>query len=79
MIRQLYLPTWFMSLSAADTRWTDLLRMLAVPDPRGGLRGTCPPEEAKSAFKNDKKTTTFFPYTAERKGEEGGGGAQIEL
>ena len=29
MIRQLYLPTWFMSLSAADTRWTDLLRMLA--------------------------------------------------
>ena len=29
MIRQLSLPTWFMSLSAADTRWTDLLRMLA--------------------------------------------------
>ena len=26
MIRQLSLPTWFMSLSAADTRWTDLLR-----------------------------------------------------
>ena len=29
MIRQLSLPTWFMSLSAADTRWTDLLKMLA--------------------------------------------------
>ena len=29
MIRQLSLPIWFMSLSAADTRWTDLLRMLA--------------------------------------------------
>ena len=29
MIRQLSLPTWFMSLSAADTRWTDLLQMLA--------------------------------------------------
>ena len=29
MIRQLFLPTWFMSLSAADTRWTDLLKMLA--------------------------------------------------
>ena len=30
MIRQLSLPTWFMSLSAADTRWTDLLKMLAT-------------------------------------------------
>ena len=29
MIRQLSLPTWFMSLSAADTRWTYLLKMLA--------------------------------------------------
>ena len=29
MIRQLSLPAWFMSLSAADTRWTYLLRMLA--------------------------------------------------
>ena len=29
MIRQLSLPTWFMSLSATDTRWTDLLKMLA--------------------------------------------------
>ena len=29
MIRQLSLPTWFMSLSAAVTRWTDLLKMLA--------------------------------------------------
>ena len=28
MIRQRSLPTWFMSLSAADTRWTDL-KMLA--------------------------------------------------
>lgn len=30
MIRQLGLPTWFMSLSAADTRWTDLIRVLGV-------------------------------------------------
>ena len=29
MIRQLGLPTWFVSLSAADTRWKDLLKMLA--------------------------------------------------
>ena len=29
MIRQLSLPIWFMSLSAADTRWTGLLKMLA--------------------------------------------------
>ena len=29
MKRQLSLPTWFMSLSAADTRWTDLLMILA--------------------------------------------------
>ena len=29
MIRQLSLPTWLMSLSAADTKWTDLLKMLA--------------------------------------------------
>ena len=28
MIRQLGCPTWFVSLSAADTRWTDLLRIL---------------------------------------------------
>ena len=29
MIRPLSSPTWFMSLSAADTKWKDLLRMLA--------------------------------------------------
>ena len=29
MIRQLSLPTWVMSLSVADTRWTDFLKMLA--------------------------------------------------
>ena len=28
MIRQLGLPTWFMSLSAADSRWIDLLQIL---------------------------------------------------
>ena len=28
MIRQLGLPTWFGSFSSADTRWTDLLRIL---------------------------------------------------
>ena len=28
MIRQLGLPTWFISLSSADTRWADLLKML---------------------------------------------------
>ncbi|XP_061193259.1 uncharacterized protein LOC133201473 [Saccostrea echinata] len=30
MIRQLGLPTWFMSLSAADTRWNNLIRALGV-------------------------------------------------
>ena len=29
MIRQLGLPTWLMSLSAADSRWNDLLKILA--------------------------------------------------
>ena len=29
MIKQLSLPTWFMSLTASDTKWTDLLRILA--------------------------------------------------
>ena len=29
MIRQLGLPTWFMSLSSADTRWPDLLKILS--------------------------------------------------
>ena len=28
MMRQLGLPTWFLSLSSADTRWTDLLKIL---------------------------------------------------
>ena len=30
MIRQLGLPTWFMSFSSADTRWSDLLNMLSA-------------------------------------------------
>lgn len=30
MIRQLGLPTWFISLSSADTRWVDLLKTLAI-------------------------------------------------
>ncbi|XP_062609477.1 uncharacterized protein LOC134271261, partial [Saccostrea cucullata] len=30
MIRQLGLPTWFMSFSAADTRWNDLIKALGV-------------------------------------------------
>lgn len=30
VIRQLGLPTWFMSLSAADTRWADLIRATGV-------------------------------------------------
>ena len=28
MIRQLGCPTWFMSLSAADTKWVDLIEIL---------------------------------------------------
>ncbi|KAJ8018581.1 hypothetical protein HOLleu_43353 [Holothuria leucospilota] len=28
MIRQLGIPTWFMSFSAAETRWFHLLRIL---------------------------------------------------
>ena len=34
MIRQLGLPTWFLSLSCADTRWTDLLSILATLNKR---------------------------------------------
>lgn len=30
MIRQLGLPTWFMSFSAADTKWNDLIRALGI-------------------------------------------------
>ena len=30
MIRQLGLPTWFASLSAADTRWVELLKALGL-------------------------------------------------
>ena len=49
---------------------------ITVPDPRGGLRGTCPPEEAKSALKNDKKKNFFFNVLMK---EKVGEGAQIEL
>ena len=47
---------------------------ISVPDPRGGLRGTCPPEEAKSGLKIDKKSF-FHVLLKEKVGE----GAQIEL
>lgn len=30
MIRQQGLPTWFMSFSAADTKWNDLIRALGI-------------------------------------------------
>lgn len=30
LIRQLGLPTWFMSFSAADTKWNDLIRALGI-------------------------------------------------
>ena len=32
MIKQVGLPTWFMSLSSADTRWPDLLKTLSLLD-----------------------------------------------
>ena len=42
-------PATYGSLAIND------LFSVAVPDPRGGLRGTCPPEEAVSALKKSKK------------------------
>ena len=57
------------------------LKLQFVPSLRAGLKGgpeghVPPPEEAKSALKNDKKKQ-HFSCTSERKG--GGRGAQIEL
>ena len=49
MIRQLGLPTWFMSLSSADTRWPDLLKTLAQLDGK-----ICTDDEARSMDWNTK-------------------------
>ena len=43
-----------------------------MPDPRGGLRGTCPPKRPKVPVKTTKKKL-FFSCTAERKGWGRGG------
>ena len=40
--------------------------------PKGGPEGHVPPEEAKSAFKNDKKPT-FFHILLKEKVRKGGG------
>ena len=55
MIRQLSLPTWFMSLSAADTRWTDLLRMLARLNEKKAISNAylIPPRRVMVNIEND--------------------------
>ncbi|XP_069110077.1 uncharacterized protein [Argopecten irradians] len=62
MIRQIGLPTWFMSLSSADTRWTELLKTLAV------LSGTpCSDEQIRNMTWSDKvKLVQKDPVTCSR-------------
>ncbi|XP_061190195.1 uncharacterized protein LOC133198054 [Saccostrea echinata] len=50
MIRQLGLPTWFISLSSADTRWQDLLKTLATLD------GKTPSQEELEALNWNEKS-----------------------
>ena len=63
MIRQLSLPTWFMSLSAADTRWTDLLRMLAKLN--DGIQ-YCENEIEKLTWQEKTKLVQKDPVTCSR-------------
>lgn len=62
MIRQLGLPTWFISLSSADTRWQDLLKTLST------LNGkTLSQEEIEDLTWNEKsKLVKQDPVTCAR-------------
>ncbi|XP_062614791.1 uncharacterized protein LOC134276564 [Saccostrea cucullata] len=62
MIRQLGLPTWFISLSSADTRWQDLLKTLAMLDGK-----SLSPEELEDLNWSDKsKLVKQDPVTCAR-------------
>ncbi|XP_061190194.1 uncharacterized protein LOC133198057 [Saccostrea echinata] len=62
MIRQLGLPTWFISLSSADTRWQDLLKTLATLDGK-----TLSQEELEDLNWNEKsKLVKQDPVTCAR-------------
>ncbi|XP_033756117.1 uncharacterized protein LOC117338862 [Pecten maximus] len=62
MIRQIGLPTWFMSLSSADTRWNELLKTLAV------LSGTpCSDQQIRNMTWSEKvKLVQKDPVTCSR-------------
>ena len=67
MIRQLSLPTWFMSLSAADTRWTDLLKMLAklnngVVYSDKDIEGLTWQEKTRLVQKDPMKCSRYFDH-----------------
>ena len=67
MIRQLSLPTWFMSLSAADTRWTDLLKMLAklndgIDYPEKELENLSWQEKTKLVQKDPVTCSRYFDH-----------------
>lgn len=62
MIRQLGLPTWFISLSSADTRWQDLLKTLSTLDGK-----TLSQEEIEDLTWNEKsKLVKQDPVTCAR-------------
>ena len=63
MIRQLSLPTWFISLSAADTRWTDLLKMLAKLNGDADLTDT---DIEKLTWQEKTKLVQKDPVTCSR-------------
>ena len=63
MIRQLSLPTWFISLSAADTRWTDLLKMLAKLNDDADLTDT---DIEKLTWQEKTKLVQKDPVTCSR-------------
>ena len=60
MIRQLSLPTWFMSLSATDTRWTDLLKMLAKLNDR--IENLSWQEKTKLVQKDPVTCSRYFDH-----------------
>ena len=67
MIRQISLPTWFMSLSAADTRWTDLLRMLArlnddIEHPEEEIKNLSWQEKTKLVQKDPVTCSRYFDH-----------------
>lgn len=67
MIRQLGLPTWFMSLCAADTRWNDLIRSLEVLNDHkkytdADIESMTRAEKTKLIQKDPITSTRYFDY-----------------